>query len=463
MITGSEVAAARARLGWSRRRLAEASGLTDGKIWRIEAKGVISSDEADALEAALSTVEGGIVPDSPVRRHDSSTETPVAVVGRVDQPANLILLEEVSETSPNVYDDLPCGHSTREHDADALCPRHPRNEGVRLISNSELRTFKRCRRKWWLSWYRNLRPTTESPTGALAIGQRVHAALREYYVPAGRKSVDPRGALELLIARDWTAVTQSYAATETEVPLELRRKFAAEAELERAMIEGYLDWLAETGEDADIEVIAPETYLEADVTDDLRIQRPGNQPVKIIGKLDVRARRRRDGVRRFIDHKTVGDFTSVVRTLQLDEQMLHYHLLEWLATEEGEERCDAALYNMLRKVKRTATARPPFYRRVTVHHNLRELAAYKTRLLSTITDVGLAEERLDQGDDPNFWVYPNPTKDCAWDCPFLQVCPMFDDGSRAEEMIDEYFTKGEPLDYYTNAGLQAMTVREDTA
>lgn len=402
MITRDEVVAMRAQLGWSRRQLADASGLTESKIWRIENKNVMSASEAVALDRVL-----------------RGASTP-----------NLILLDEIQSTGP----------------------RDPRNEGFYLESNSAVRTFKRCRRKWWLSWYRGLTAKVESPTGALAIGQRIHRTLREWYVPEGIKRTDPRDALEFFITVDWTAVSQWYEGQQQEVPLELRRKFAAEADLERAMIEGYVQWLEAEAEDADLEVVAPETYLEVDITDQLI---SAKRPTKVIGKLDVRVKRRRDRVRRFIDTKTVSNFTTSVRILPLDEQMLTYHLLEFLSTKEGEERCDAALYNMLRKVKRTARAEPPFYKRVTVHHNQHELDAFKERLLSTIEDMHIASEALDDGQSVNRWAYPNPTKDCAWDCPFFQICPMFDDGSRVEEMIEQYFQVSDPLSYYTqNDGIR---------
>lgn len=449
MITRDEVVTTRQRLGWSRRRLAELSGLTEGKIWRIENKGVMSAEEAEAVESALANSDGSSVPISLIRPPTAQPVAPPTAVGTVPTVSNWILSGEV--TLPTfveepTYEPLECGHTTREHGAADLCPRHPRNEGFYLESNSAVRTFKRCRRKWWLGWYRGLTARVESPTGALAIGQRIHRALREYYVPFGQPRVDPRSALEVFIVRDWSVVTQRYEAQSVEVPLELRKKFAAEADLERAMIEGYVQWLSEEAEDVDLEVVAPETYLEVDITNQLL---PARKPTKIIGKLDVRVRRRRDDVRRFIDHKTTGSFSQSMKTLPLDEQMLHYHLLEWLSTQDGEERCDAALYNMLRKVKRTARAEPPFFKRVTVHHNAHELESYRERLFATIDDMHLAREALDDGQSVNRWAYPNPTRDCAWDCPFFQVCPMFDDGSRVEEMIAQYFTASDPLAYYT--------------
>ena len=443
MIVPSEVEPGRSRLGWSRRKLAQESGLSEGKVWRIENKLVMSGEEAAMIESAFNRQPVN-VPLSPVRVPPASPVPPSSGVGTSQLPAVLTPIEEVP---PVVYDDLPCGHTTQSHSETDLCPKHPRNEGFRLHSNSELKTFKRCRRKWWLTWYRGLKPSVESPTGALAIGQRIHRALRELYVPAGQTPHDPREALELLITQDWTVVTQRYTHEGLEVPLELRKKFAAEADLERAMIEGYVQWLADSGEDSELEVIAPETYLEVDVTDQLI---PFTKQTKIIGKLDVRTFRRRDNVRRFMDHKTLGDFNAATAVLSIDEQMLHYHLLEWLSTEDGEQRCDGAIYNMLRKVKRTATAKPPFYQRVTVHHNQLEIDSYKERLLGTVTDMRIVEEALERGDDPKRWVYPNPTRDCRWDCPMLQVCGMFDDGSRVEDMLSQYFVKGDTLSYYTD-------------
>ena len=49
------------------------------------------------------------------------------------------------------------------------------------ISNSEIQTFKDCRRKWWLTYYRRLQPKYRDSTGALALGTRIHAALDDYY------------------------------------------------------------------------------------------------------------------------------------------------------------------------------------------------------------------------------------------------------------------------------------------
>src|SRR5690606_33628900 len=44
---------------------------------------------------------------------------------------------------------------------------------VRRFSSSGIQGFRRCRRKWYLGWYRRLRLRNQAPVGALATGNRV--------------------------------------------------------------------------------------------------------------------------------------------------------------------------------------------------------------------------------------------------------------------------------------------------
>jgi hypothetical protein len=313
------------------------------------------------------------------------------------------------------------------------------------VSNSELQTWKRCRRKWWLAWYRRLALRTEAFVGVRAVGDRIHRALERWYVPEGASRVDPRDALERVIVDDWTRVVEAgHARGITEDQLAaLAREFATSTNLERAMVEGYVQWLEETGADAELRVVASETPLAAPV--DLE----DGRGVTVIGKLDVRVRRTTDDVRLFLDHKTVGDLKSPAITLPQNEQMLHYQLLEWLATEEGEARCDGALYNMLRRTQRTAKATPPFYDRVEVHHNRFELESYRRRLLATSRDVLDAIEALDAGRDHLDVVYPSPRGECKWDCDFFAVCNLLDDGSAgANDMVTALYHEVDPRARY---------------
>lgn len=318
-------------------------------------------------------------------------------------------------------------------------------DGHYPISNSELQTWKRCRRKWWLAWYRRLALRTETFVGARSVGDRVHRALQRWYVPDGTPRVDPRDALERVIVEDWTRVAELARERHLdELQLAaLAREFARSTNLERAMIEGYVRWLEETGADAELRVIASETPLLA--TQEL----DDGRHVALIGKLDVRVARVTDGVHLVLDHKTVGDLKSPAVTLPQNEQMLHYMLLEWLNSDEGERRCDGALYNMLRRSQRTSKATPPFYDRVEVHHNPHELAAYRRRALAASRDVLDAIVALDDGRSHLEVVYPSPTPSCKWDCDFFAVCNLLDDGSAGvDDMIDVLYHEVDPRDRY---------------
>ena len=73
------------------------------------------------------------------------------------------------------------------------------NDGLRLISNSEIQTYKDCKRKWWLTYHRGLVEPTPR-VGPLAIGTRIHLALAAYYDP--NSDDDPMQVLEDIIDLD---------------------------------------------------------------------------------------------------------------------------------------------------------------------------------------------------------------------------------------------------------------------
>ena len=318
------------------------------------------------------------------------------------------------------------------------------NTSARLVSNSEVATFRRCRRKWWLAWYQGLRQRLENPTGPRAIGDRIHRCLSFWYVPDGTPRIEPQETLERLITEDWQRVVDHYTSIGEDIPPGTIADFTKDANLERAMLEGYMQWISEDGQDANLVITSSEQYMQ------VRFPVPTeNLPVFLIGKFDVRAQRTSDGVRLFIDHKTVAEFVKKTRTVHMDPQMLHYHLMEFLSIEDATQRCDGALYNMIRRVGRTKTAKPPFYQRIDVMHNQTEIDNYAKKLKGIITDITHVENSLAAGYEHQYVAYSNPTGDCTWDCDFFVACHLFDDGSRADAMINQFFVRGDPLSYYT--------------
>ena len=309
---------------------------------------------------------------------------------------------------------------------DLRAPLLGKNPDLIPISNSELQCFKSCKRRWWLAYYRGLRPQKTKSVGPLALGTRLHAALEGYYA-------DNRNLVEeykRLLAIDRAELL----ATEQDTD-----KFDTEGELGRVMLEGYVNWLEETGADSGLEIVGAEKKVSALLM---------NDKVELRGKLDLRVKRKVDNVRLFLDHKSVATFDSITRTAHMSEQGMMYQLLETLSTQEGEERCDGLIYNMLRKVKRTANSRPPFYERLEVRFNKHTMRSFWSRIHGTITDMLRVREQLDKGADHTYVAYPSPTQDCTWKCEFYAVCPLFDDGSAAEELIEAYYTKDDPYQRY---------------
>lgn len=312
-------------------------------------------------------------------------------------------------------------------------------DGVRRISNSEIQAFKNCRRQWWLAWYRGLRFNYEAPVEKKHNGDRVHRALAPWYVPDGVQRVDPRETLESVIQEDRDALVGQLTASGQSVDeSEAWIKLVKLNDLERIMVDGYMEWLEETGADEHLRIIAAETYLEVPI--------PGfDLDVRAVGKIDVRAVLTSNDQRVFIDHKT-ADVMPKLDDLERNEQMQYYELLEYLTP--GEEACQGALYNVIRRVKRTARAKPPFYERHLITHNVHRRESFYRRTLATVREMLAVESALDMGVDPLDVITIRASRDCDWQCPFAAICTMFDDGSRVESLLENHYVAGDPLHYY---------------
>ena len=294
------------------------------------------------------------------------------------------------------------------------------------ISNSEVQTYKDCRRKWWLSYYRRLQPKSKQMTGALALGSRIHEALDMYY----SKNIPLLDAHSQLVDNDKKILVDAYRDT---------YDLESEAELGRIMLEGYLQWVEENGIDAELEMISTEEIISMPLLDN---------SVVLQGKIDMRVRRKADGVRMFRDFKTVGgSFTDFSSMAHMNEQILTYMMLETAQNKEG-ERSEGGIFTMLKKVKRSANARPPFYEQLEVRHNVFALRSFWQRIHGTLSDMLNTRKALDEGGDHRFVAYPRPSRDCKWKCQFFTICPMFDDGSAAEAAIGDAFEVSNPYAYY---------------
>lgn len=150
-----------------------------------------------------------------------------------------------------------------------------------------------------------------------------------------------------------------------------------------------------------------------------------------------------------VTHNTTANFADLTRTAYMDEQFLTYHLLETLSPTEDGSRCDGGVYNMLKKVKRTGNARPPFYDRCEVHHNKQMLHSFWYRIHGEVMEMLELKRLLDAGADHRQVAYPRPSRDCSWKCPFFAVCPLIDDGSAAEHMLNDLYEVADPNERYS--------------
>lgn len=483
----------RQREGWSRRELEALSGVSQNKIVRIETAGRDLTDEefralirvVPELAQAEQEPPPESKPEPPrvlrvpphvfenIQVVEIEKDVPIELINDYDrqpEPAPLPLLSTVLDIPQDVYyppivlgepPSAEDGYPESSTSTTQLEKHHQTIDDVyttspvgvdalyegpaRLISNSEFQTFKHCRRRWWLAYYRGLQLKDKPLTGPAPLGTRIHEALEHYYVPPTETPADPLETLEASITRDKRLVLVQYADLPERAAEELD-KFNKDAEYARAMVEGYMDWLSETGADQGLEVIQSEKTLSTDLTNI-----PGSDtPVRIRGKVDAELRREADNSTLFMDHKTVGDFTRPAMKLRLDEQTKTYQLLEEDNRSEDSPGVDGALYNMIRRVKRTQSAKPPFYQRLEIHRGPHEIDTFRSRLIGTSADILLVETLLKDGHDHHQVVYPSPGDRCHWGCDFKHVCPMFDDNSRAEDFISSYYVSVNPMDRYND-------------
>lgn len=292
------------------------------------------------------------------------------------------------------------------------------------VSPSEISTFRRCRRKWYLKYYLGWSPKEQPATSAALLGTRIHAALEAYY----GYDIHPLDALGVIYAHERNL------RPDAEVEL------TAEQEWATIMVSGYLEWAAETGIDEEYDVVEVERALEVPI-----LLTNGEMAI-VSGKLDQIVRRRMDSALCLRDWKTVATLHKADH-LVLDEQMRIYSAL--LTIKSDGMRVDGALYTMIQRSKRTARASGPFFEQVHISYNGAEHMNMLLRLKGVLDDMDRVTRQLDQKVDHRVAAYPNPMTDrCGWDCSeFKLLCPLFDDNSRVDAAMNANFVQGDPYAY----------------
>lgn len=295
-----------------------------------------------------------------------------------------------------------------------------------LISNSEIQCWKHCRRRWYHEYVLGLKK--DEVEGPLGLGSRVHAALAAYYTPGGTVQ-DAFYEYDASLSADSAHVVHP-------------EQFEKDARLGRVMLEGYFDWVEESGVDSGLEIISAESEIE------YRFQVWGEW-VTFLAKRDVIGIDHNfSGRRFFLDHKTCQSLQNPL--LDLDEQVLSYAMLESLI--HPDEPVNFALWNMLKKVLRTGRATPPFYDRVPLEISKTMLRHHWNKTVGVIGDIIEVRRKLEAGVDHRQVCYTSPSSRCSWGCQYRQVCPMIDDGSYYEEYLNQLYVKRDPYSRYERKG-----------
>lgn len=295
---------------------------------------------------------------------------------------------------------------------------------MRVFRQSAIKEWKTCKRQAMLDYfadgtgYEKTREATDAPSaGGRELGTLVHTGVEAYY-----RNEDP-----------FDAINADQAAEEEAGVLHKDR--LKEFQLARLMLEGYLDWLAETGADIGERTVKVEVPLSVEVANIC------GETITVTGRLDRLVEDEVTGEFIIEDTKTVQSFEDL-RWLAMGDQLLTYNILVRLGGVPGVGPISPSRgrHNQLRKVGRGPQAKPPFYSRVEVPFNDTQMSNHWTHLMATLREMVTAAQAIES--DPELhhtYAYPNPTRDCTWRCDFLDICPMMDDGGYWRHTLGELY------------------------
>jgi hypothetical protein len=316
-----------------------------------------------------------------------------------------------------------------------------------LIRTSERATFKRCRQKWWWGHVQGLRLERQTKP-ALVFGDLFHQSLAAYYKPGVKRGPHPSKTFEKLYMQ--------YIDEQGKLKIADMDNEDERVDLGELGIEVLNNYISQYGKDEDIEIIYPEHPFRVQLKD------LGGKPFWYIGRFDALFKWRTTGEKGLLEHKTGSE--DLKPHLQLDEQAGSYwtfapmHLRKLGIMESGEE-LDIILYNFARKAKKDLRPQneeglylnkdgsvskkqpPPLFERIAVYRDPDDRKEQMRRIRAEAFEMRLVK----QGKLP---VYKNPTKNCTWDCVFMNMCELHETSSDWESYRDQMFVVGDPYEDY---------------
>lgn len=338
-----------------------------------------------------------------------------------------------------------------------------------VIHTSDRSTFKRCRRKWYFSspLQRNLTPVDADKSIHLWFGSGFHFALEDYH--GHNKFGNPAKALEAYYN----------AFPEASLPIGADEMVA----MGMGMLDYYLDWMKAPGrlqtktlwldgepmveksfelEIADLSDYARKNMIAQQITyhgtiDRIVVDQEGRwwlEDYKTAAAIDTKKLLTDSQIstylwaaEQYLDHEIAGMiFTQFLKDVPKGPRAIaagfskdkrqktpHAYYRQALIQEYG--AVPAEYLDILDELASRETAEGnKFIRMDRVERN----DTAKESTYEHIINEGLDMlDQLDQTRNPR--VYPNFTRDCAWDCSFRQYCLAMDEGHDFEDMLEDNF------------------------
>lgn len=295
-------------------------------------------------------------------------------------------------------------------------------DGTHRYSNSEIGTWRDCRRKWMLTYYVGLRKKERDVRFPTEVGNLVHGAFETFYLNGGIHATDS-AALAHQYLVDKRAEDLAECIGEHHETIIKAHKTAD------ACLSSYLHWLDETGADLDLRIIGSEDKLE--------MSGPIENTV-LNGRIDLLAEDTRTGDIVVIDLKLVASISEKIRMLHLDTQSKTYALL----ARAKYKRPVRVAFRIVKMNQRSARTKGPQEEEYAIVLNDGQVDTYFQQLRGIMGDIASVTERLDRGEHHQVVAYPSPSDTCSWKCPFFAVCPLLDDpASDAEWLLNDGFER----------------------
>ena len=329
------------------------------------------------------------------------------------------------------------------------------------IRTSDRGSYKRCRRKWDIISPVRKNMEFDGVANALWWGSAVHFAMEDYH--GYKKFADIPDALDAYAA----------AFTDAERPVD----WMDILDQAKAMLDYYLQWLKPRNEYKTLFLDdIPQVEVEFELL--LPIECPSSEykGVTYHGTLDKVVCEINNPDRWWIeDYKTAAAID--VAKLETDGQITAYL---WGAEQHYQHPIEGLIYTQISKS-------PPEYPRMLTKggistdkrqrttHSLYRAAlleqfpdgAFPNQYIPFLNDLAAMEtmegnkfirwDKVTRNEnskasffnnmlfeaaemvDPLLPMYPNPTRDCAWDCPARSICLAMDDGGDWESMLNAEF------------------------